>query len=164
MSISPPTSLHFHIDAITGTEIHLHFKTTPGERSSELTNQMDFVNTMVDEIVKHPQTDFALCLAFKLGVGDLFEGYLMEQSSAHKTSKEKVQFDTIMQSLQIITLTGLSFVEAVEVCRGQKCHQEPYARRVGEHAERKADGPHTGNYRRAEGKITDVFCDISFWP
>ena len=111
----------------------------------------------------HPQTDFALCLAFELGpgVGDLFEEYLVEQSSAHKTSKEKVQFDTIMQSLQIITLTGLSFVEAVEVCRGQKCHQEPYARRVGEHAEGKADGPHTGNYRRAHGKIT-VMCSVIY--
>ena len=99
MSLSPPTSLHLHIDAIAGTEIHLHFKTTPGDRSSELTDQMDFVNTMVDEIVRHPQIDFALCLAFKLGVGDLFEGYLMEQSSAYKTGKEKVHFNLILQSL-----------------------------------------------------------------
>ena len=81
------------------------------------------MKTMVHEIVRHPQTDFALSLAFELGpgVGDLFEEYLVEQSSAHKTSKEKVQFDLI---LQIITLTGLSFVETVEVYRGQKCHQK----------------------------------------
>ena len=124
MSISPQTSFHLHIDAITGTEIHLHFKTTPGERSSELTNQMDFVNTMVDEIVRHPQTDFALCLAFKLGpgVGDLFEEYLQEQSSAYKTGKEKVHFNLLLQYLQIITFTGLSLDETVEVRRGQKCH------------------------------------------
>ena len=53
------------------------------------------MKTMVHEIVRHPQTDFALSLAFELGpwVGDLFEEYLVEQSSAHKTSKEKVQFD-----------------------------------------------------------------------
>ena len=122
MSLSPPTSLHLHIDAITGTEIHLHFKTTPGDRSSELTDQMDFVNTMVDEIVRHPQIDFALCLAFKLGVGDLFEGYLMEESSAYKTGKEKVHYNLILQSLQIITLTGFPSDKTVDVRRGQKCY------------------------------------------
>ena len=93
----------------------------PFQMSDKRKKWRDFVKTMVHEIVRHPQTDFALSLAFELGPGegDLFEEYLVEQSSAHKTSKEKVQFDTI---LQIITLTGLSFDEAVEVRRGQKCH------------------------------------------
>ena len=48
------------------------------------------MNTMVDEMLRHPQPDFSLCLAFRLGVGDLFEEFLMEQSSVNKTSKEKV--------------------------------------------------------------------------
>ena len=85
------TSLHLHIDVVPGTEVHLHLKTNPGEQLNEETNQRDFVNTMVDEIVRHPQTDFAICLAGDLGVGDLFENYLMEQTSAQRTSKEKVQ-------------------------------------------------------------------------
>ena len=93
----------------------------PFQMSDKRKKWRDFVKTMVHEIVRHPQTDFTFSLAFELGpgVGDLFEEYLVEQISAHKTSKEKVQFDTI---LQIITLTGLSFDEAVEVRRGQKCH------------------------------------------
>ena len=48
------------------------------------------MNTMVYEILRHPHQDFSQSLAFKLGVGDLFEEFLMEQSSANKTSKEKV--------------------------------------------------------------------------
>ena len=107
------TELHFQMSDIPSTSLH-------GKQSSEVKKKKwrDFVKTMVHEIVTHPQPDFALSLAFELGpgVGDLFEEYLVEQSSAHKTSKEKVQFDLILQSLQIITLTGISFVEAVEVC------------------------------------------------
>ena len=45
---------------------------------------------MVDEILRHPQPDFSQCLAYKLGVGNMFEGFLKEHSSAYKTSKEKV--------------------------------------------------------------------------
>ena len=52
---------------------------------------------MVDEMCRHPQQDFPLSLAFKLGVGEMFEGFLMEHSSANKTRMEKV----IMKSLNL---------------------------------------------------------------
>ena len=99
MSDVSPTSLHLHIDAIPHTDIHIHLETKPGTRSIGVKRERcrEFVNTMVHEIVRHPQIDFATCLAYELGVGDLFEDYLMEQGYTHRTIKEKVQFNLILQ-------------------------------------------------------------------
>ena len=70
----------------------------PFQMSDKRKKWRDFVKTMVHEIVRHPQTDFALSLAFELGpwVGDLFEEYLVEQGSDYKTGKEKVHFNLIL--------------------------------------------------------------------
>ena len=90
ISILAPSTLHLHIVAAHGTDIHLHLNTNPGQQPSDVQNGEELVNTMVTEILRHPQQDFSQCLADKLGVGDLFEWFLMEQSSANKSSKEKV--------------------------------------------------------------------------
>ena len=98
---------------------------------------------MVDEILRHPNQDFSQDLAFKLGVGDLFERFLMEQSSTHKTSKEKVEKSKLKNN---ISLSGLLFDEAVEVCGGRKRYQEKDVGNLGEPAKRETEGAHPGNH------------------
>ena len=73
------------------TSTFISIQTPDGNRvMCKMQNGEELVNTMVTEILRHPQQDFSQCLADKLGVGDLFEWFLMEQSSANKSSKEKV--------------------------------------------------------------------------
>ena len=83
-----PLHIHLHLDATPGTNISFHLNTNAGQQLSDWDELVN--NRMVDEMIRHPQQDFSQDLAYKLGVGDLFEGFLMEQSSANKSSKEKV--------------------------------------------------------------------------
>ena len=84
-----PLHIHLHLDATPGTNISFHLNTNAGQQLSDWDELVN--NRMVDEMIRHPQQDFSQDLACKLGVGDLFEGFLMEQSSVNKTSKEKVE-------------------------------------------------------------------------
>ena len=84
-----PLHIHLHLDATPGTNISFHLNTNAGQQLSDWDELVN--NRMVDEMIRHPQQDFSQDLAYKLGVGDLFEGFLMEQSSVNKTSKEKVE-------------------------------------------------------------------------
>ena len=68
--------------------LHIHPSTNSVQQPSD--NWEKLKDTMVYEMCRHPQQDFPLSLAFKLGVGEMFEGFLMEQSSANKTRMEKV--------------------------------------------------------------------------
>ena len=85
-----PLHIHLHLDATPGTNISFHLNTNAGQQPSDYWDEL-VNNIMVDEMIRHPQQDFSQDLAYKLGVGDLFEGFLMEQSSVNKTSKEKVE-------------------------------------------------------------------------
>ena len=83
---------HVHIHHL---HLHIHPSTNSVQQPSD--NWEKLKDTMVYEMCRHPQQDFPLSLAFKLGVGEIFEGFLMEQSSTNKTRMEKV----IMKSLNL---------------------------------------------------------------